>query len=138
GEFLFFGMHEAFLGFFGPGGRGDLYKAVEEFPHPKIVPGRSEEHRLLPGLQIRLLVKTGIDPVDQFQIVPELPGMFGANDLLELGTVQVLKRNGFLYVLIAVAAEQGDVLFEDVVEALEAIARSDGETRWGDRESQCL
>src|SRR5690606_10291914 len=133
GEFRFIGMDQPSLGPFGAGGGGNLNKAVQEFPHPKIVQGRPKEYGLLFRFQIGSLVEIRIYPMDQFQVVPQILGMLGPDDLFKFRTVQVLEGYGLLNVLFAVATEKVDVLFKDVVNALEVIAHPNGKTQRGHR-----
>src|SRR5690606_11501237 len=114
-------MDQTFLCHFGPGRGGNLNKTVQEFPYPKIVQGRPKENWLLLRFQIGILVKFGIDPMDQFQIVTQVPCMFGTYDILQFRALGVVIGYGFPYVLFAVPTEEVYISLIDVVYALEIV-----------------
>src|SRR5690606_9511889 len=128
-------MDQTLLRHFGAWRGGDLNEAVQEFPNPKIVQGRSKENGLLLCFQIGFLVEFGIDPKDQIQVVTEFRGMFGAYDILQFRALGIVKGNGFPYVLFAVAAEEVYVFLVDVVYALEIVSHADRKTQRGDRKA---
>src|SRR5690606_4022279 len=131
-------MDQSFLCHFRSGWRGDLNKTVQEFPYPKMVHGRSKENGLLLCREIGFLVEFRVDPMDQIQIVTQFGGMFGAYEFFQFRALDIVKGDGLLDVLFAVATEEVYVFFEDVVYALEIVSHADGETQGGDLKAQFL
>ena len=122
GKLGFRGQDQSLLCLRGAGRRGNLYKAVEQFLHTKIVESRAKEDRSYLSTAIGLDVKSWIDSFYQFQVTTQLLGKLVANLSIELFRLDIdshLLRHALL-----VGSEEIKLFFVDIIDALEALTQA--------------
>ena len=135
-KLLLLGLYIALLGLGGAGRWCNLNKAVKQLLHTKVVQGRSEEYGGHFGLAIGLYVELGVNTIHQLQVLAQLGGVLLAYTLVELLAVDV---NLYLicYTLL-VGCKQVELLFVDIVNALELGTLIDRPREWANLDFEFL
>ena len=123
-ELLFFRFHHAFLSLCRTRRRGNFNKAIQQFLHTEVIQRRAEEDGSHLSRAIGVDLEFRIDAVDQLQVVAQLLGIAFANLLIECCAADVDLY--FLGDSLLVGSEQVELLFVDVVDALELCTLIDG------------
>ena len=126
-ERLFQRLHQADVGHLGARGGGDFHEGVQQLLHPEIVQRRTEEDRLLLSGEVFFEGKFRIDPLDQFQVVPQAVCSRCTYQRVELRVVEPVYLHGLFHLLFLGTGEQADVAAVEVVDAFEFGSHPDGE-----------